>query len=448
MKRFAIKLTSARLAKLALAITAAWPSAGQAEADGTGLAKRAMHLLRDNCIRCHNAKKNKGDLNLAGRALALKGGGEGPAFVTGKAAESHIIQFIQPNSDPHMPPKKQLDDEQIAALGQWIDSGAEWLPAELVIEAKLLDPAALGQLPGGYQPVFALALSPDDKQLAAGHGNVVTVHNVAEKDKPPATKLTGHRDAVQSIAWSADGKRLATGGFRKVLLWNTADWSLAGEIADLPGRVSAMTFTADSATLVTASNALGQAGEVTLWNVADLAKRRTWQAHDGTVFDVAVAPDGETLATAGADKLVRFWSLAKGEQVMQIEAHTSPVLSLAYKPDGTLLASGGADKELKIWDTKTREQKNLVTGHPGNVAAIAWPEKKAELITASDDGALRVCNESSKSPGKTWAKAADLLHCLVATTDGKLLFGGADNGRVYAWDRTGKITRTLEPPKP
>ena len=89
-----------------------------------------------------------------------------------------------------------------------------------------------------------------------------------------------------------------------------------------------------------------------------------------------------------------------------------------------------------------------MTGHPGNVAAIAWPEKKAELITASDDGALRLCNETSKSPGKTWSKAGDLLHCLAATTDGKLLYGGADNGRVYAWDRTGKITRTLEPPKP
>ena len=254
--------------------------------------------------------------------------------------------------------------------------------------------------------MFALALSPDDRQLAAGHGSLVTVHNLAEKDKPPLAKLTGHRDAVQSIAWSPDGKRLATGGFRKVLLWNTADWSSAGEITDLPGRVTAMTFTADNAALATASNAPGQAGEIALWNVADLARGLAWQAHDGTVFDLAIAPDGETLASAGADKLVRFWSLAKGEQVMQIEAHTAPVLSLAYKPDGALLASGGADKELKIWDTKTREQKNLVTGHPGNVAAIAWPEKKAELITASDDGALRLCNETSKSPGKTWAKAA------------------------------------------
>ena len=179
-----------------------------------------------------------------------------------------------------------------------------------------------------------------------------------------------------------------------------------------------------------------------------MAKRRAWQAHDGTVFDLALAPDGETLATAGADKLVRFWSLANGGPLMQIEAHNSPVLSLAYKPDGALLASGGADKELKIWDTKTREQKNLVTGHPGNVAAIAWPEKKAELITASDDGALRLCSETGTRPGKTWAKAADLLHCLAATSDGQLLYGGADNGRVYAWDRNGKITRTLEPPAP
>ena len=88
-----------------------------------------------------------------------------------------------------------------------------------------------------------------------------------------------------------------------------------------------------------------------------------------------------------------------------------------------------------------------MTGHPGNISAIAWPAKNAELITASDDGALRLCSESGTRPGKTWAKAGDLLHCLDVTADGKLLYGGADNGRVYAWNRNGKITITLDPGK-
>ena len=66
-----------------------------------------------------------------------------------------------------------------------------------------------------------------------------------------------------------------------------------------------------------------------------------------------------------------------------------------------------------------------------------------ELITASDDGALRLCSEASKSPVKTWTKAKDLIYSLDVTTDGKRFFGGSENGQVYEWDRNGKIIRTL-----
>ncbi len=135
--------------------------------------------------------------------------------------------------------------------------------------------------------------------------------------------------------------------------------------------------------------------------------------------------------------------MVDGKQLKQIEAHSAPVMSLAFKPDGTAIASGAADQELKIWDIKTREQKNLVIGHPGNIASIVWPANNAELITASDDGALRLCSESSKSPLKTWAKAADLIYSLDVTTDAKRFFGGSEKGQVYEWDRNGKIIRTL-----
>ena len=74
-----LKFITVHLAKLALAIAAAWPSAWRTEAVEAGLTKRAMHVLRDHCVRCHNTQKTKGDLNLTKRTLALKGGGEGPA---------------------------------------------------------------------------------------------------------------------------------------------------------------------------------------------------------------------------------------------------------------------------------------------------------------------------------------------------------------------------------
>ena len=401
-----------------------------------------MILLRDHCVNCHNPDKSKGDLDLTASKTARIGGSEGPAFIDGNPDESRLVQLIKPGSDPHMPPKKQLSDEDINTLSRWILAGAPWITSELAIKNRIAKASELGDLPDDYRPVFALMLSPDDQQLAAGCGNQVIVNNFSGKIST-ITKLSGHRDAVQSIAWSPDGKLLATGGFRKVNLWKTANWLLVGEINELPGRVTALTFSLDGRSLISASNASGQKGKISIWNSENLDKRLEWSAHDGTIYDITLSPDGEKLATGGEDKLIRLWDLVDGKQLKQIEAHSAPVMSLAFKPDGTAIASGAADQELKIWDIKTREQKNLVIGHPGNIASIVWPANNAELITASDDGALRLCSESSKSPLKTWAKAADLIYSLDVTTDAKRFFGGSEKGQVYEWDRNGKIIRTL-----
>ena len=416
-------------------------NANAVDSGDTKLARRAMNLLRDNCISCHNSEKTKGELDFTSDKNARNGGSEGPAFIDGDPDSSRMIQFIKPDSETHMPPKKQLSAEEIDILSQWISAGALWIPDELIVKDNIVAVAELGNLPDDYHPVFAVALSPNDKQLAAGYGNQVGIYNLS--GKAPMIKLKGHRDVVQSIVWSPDGKLLATGGFRKVILWKTGDWVSAGEVGKLPGRVTALAYSKNGEGLISASNAPGQRAKISIWNVNDLSERLGWWAHSGTIYDITLSPDGKTLATTGEDKLIRFWNLDNGKRIKQIEAHSAPVMSLAFKPDGTAIASGAADKELKIWDVKTREQKNLVTGHPGNVASIVWPDNKAGLITASDDGALRLCSESSKSPVKTWAKAADLVHSLDVTTDGKKFFGGSENGQVYEWDRSGKIIRTL-----
>ena len=83
-------------------------------------------MLKDNSFLCHGEDKRKGGLVLTSRALALKGGDEGKAIDLEKPDESLLLELIQENGDPHMPPKKQLSTKEIEAVEQWVREGAKW----------------------------------------------------------------------------------------------------------------------------------------------------------------------------------------------------------------------------------------------------------------------------------------------------------------------------------
>src|SRR5438132_13746266 len=86
----------------------------------------AMRILRANCLSCHNDEKKKGGLHLTTRENALKGGENGPVIAPRQLRKSLLAKVILPNSDPHMPPKKQLSEKDIATLQRWITAGAMW----------------------------------------------------------------------------------------------------------------------------------------------------------------------------------------------------------------------------------------------------------------------------------------------------------------------------------
>jgi hypothetical protein len=95
------------------------------------VSSRAMALIKENCLACHNPEKKKGKLVLTSREAALAGGENGPALVPGNASQSHLAAAILAEADPHMPPKGQLSAGEIATLRAWIDAGATWDQAAL-----------------------------------------------------------------------------------------------------------------------------------------------------------------------------------------------------------------------------------------------------------------------------------------------------------------------------
>ena len=133
----------------------------------------------------------------------------------------------------------------------------------------------LGTLPENYHPTFALALAPDDKQLAIGRGNRIALHSTASTNFALLKDFKAHRDVVRSLAWSRDGRFLASGSFREITLWDAATLSRLWSTQSL-GRVTALHFTATGDALIAADSSEAQSGWVRLFSTQNGASQSSW----------------------------------------------------------------------------------------------------------------------------------------------------------------------------
>src|SRR5881396_849929 len=419
------------------------------------VSRKAMEVLKAECFACHNEEKKKGRLVLTSREALLKGNDDGVVVVPGKPDSSRLARALLADADPHMPPKKQLTDAQIKVLRDWIKGGLVWDAKALTDDGANVAPVELAALPASYQPVMALALSPDGKRLAVGRGGSVVVHDASQTNFPVLALLKAHRDALQALAWSPDGRWLASGAFRRLVLWDTESFKLEREWTNgLAGRVTGIDFAPDGRTLALADGVTGQSGYLRLIDTTESRIGASWRAHGDTIFDLEFSRDGTQLVTAGSDKLIKVWELASKKELTRLEGHTAQVLSVAFNPNATQVVSGGADKEIKVWDIKTREKIVSLGSHSAGVTSVAWPGDGKVIVAATDGGGVSSytnlkshTGEQSSSGGeeKKIGDANETVLCIATTPDAKTIFAGSHDGVVHVWNSERELLAKLTP---
>lgn len=413
----------------------------------------ALRVLRDECLGCHKPGKAKGGLLLHAHDKMMKGGDNGAAVVPGKPDESPLYQLALADADPHMPPKKQLEAGALNALKAWIAAGTPWDEA-VFNEPPAPKPVKFTAMPETWQPVLALAISPDGKTLAVARANRITLIDLAAADTPVTGRLEGHLEPVQSLAWTPDGRTLISGGYQNIRLWDVAERREVRRLEpSLVGNVTALAATAEH--VFAADGETGGAGFLRHFDLAGGTLLATWKAHDDNVTSLRLSAKGDRLLSGGADKMARLWDTATHQLIAFYEGHTNHVHSVAFNQDASQIATAGADREVKVWDVASREQ-DVSLGDKKNVyIGVAWTPDGKALAAVTDKGFGSVYTDLKKHDGaqrsetakerKLESVSAPLTSVLI-TADAKTVFAGGFDGRIYRWDATsGKAAGAIQP---
>ncbi|MBM3823266.1 MAG: DUF1553 domain-containing protein [Verrucomicrobia bacterium] len=427
-----------------------------ASAPVSGPAAEAMRLLRDECASCHNSSKRKGGLDLTSAEGLKKGSENGPVVKRKSPESSMLLKVLAPSGDPHMPPKKQLGSAEIRTLRAWLQQGAPWDREAFLAEPPPKSVVLLPN-PDSYRPVHALAVSPDGRQLAVARGRDLFLAQVDTSVVTLKTRVIRLEETLESLAWVEEGKRIAAGGFRRVLWINPASpgSGISSTLThSLSGRILAMKWHAPSGSLLIADEGARREGFVRVVEGSEPRVARSWKAHADSVFALDLSADGKWLATAGGDKVARVWEFDSGKEIAVLEGHTAQVLGVAFNTNATQLATGGADKALKIYDLRTREKAVTPGNHRAGLSGLRWPHAHSMLFASSEDGGvyrytdLKVHSGEQSSATGNEKKIGDLedpVSSLEASPDGSRVFAGTQAGTVRIWDKEGKLLGKLEP---
>jgi WD40 repeat protein len=294
-------------------------------------------------------------------------------------------------------------------------------------------------LEGHTGAVEHIAFSPDGSRLAsAGWDGSVRVYDLVNSRAVQTWREAGK--PFGSVAYSPDGKLLAysTGGALgqgpgKIFLREVQTGKLVGNLAGHTTPVAAVAFTPDGRRLVSigGSQLAVTKGEVKVWDVKTGQVVMSPEGHTAAARNLAVSPDSKWFATSGYDRQVWLWDLATGKEVRRLGEPSMVFFGLAFSPDGQRLVAGGSDQSVRIWDVATGQQVAKLLGHTRDLYGVAFSPNGRRLVSASLDMTVKVWDPESGEVLLSLPGHRSEAYCARFSPDGRLLASCGYDGAIH-----------------
>ncbi len=381
-----------------------------------------LPIFRDNCLKCHNPDKLKGDLDLTSFSGAIKGGGSGTTLNAGDPDGSQLFKSVSHAAEPEMPPKSKLSDKDIGTIRQWIEGGL-------------------------LQGANSRALAANKPAVDLSLKNV----SVGKPDGPPPMPgrlaldpfvRATHGSALSALASSPWAPVVALAGTHQIVLYNTHDLEFLGVLPFPEGAPCDVKFSRNGKLLLASGGRGGQSGLVAVWDLATGERVITIGDQFDSVLAADLSADQQWIALGGPDRVLKIYNTKDGSLEHRIKKHTEWVTAIEFSPDSKYLATGDRNGGVVLWEAASGQEMFTLPGHKGAITAITWRGDSELFASASEDGTLKLWKAGDGSALRSLPVHTGGALSARFTHDGRIVTCGRDN-KVQIWETTGRNVLAL-----